>query len=83
MPKRVRFIPDVCLWLESHQDIATPEVIISALLGAPAERREYYEAHRFAIAIQRKVGSSKKEVLIRVEEDELEFVVLVVHAEDW
>jgi hypothetical protein len=65
LSKRVRLIPEVWPWLESHRDIATPE------------------ARRFTITIQRKVGSSRKKVMIRVEEDDLEFVVLLVHAEDW
>jgi hypothetical protein len=81
--KRVRLILEVYLWLESHQNIATPEVIISAVLGAPASMREYYEANRFAITLLRKVGNSRKKILIRVEETDVEFVVLVVHAEDW
>jgi hypothetical protein len=83
MTKRVRLIPDVYLWLESHQDIVTPEVIISAVLGAPADKREHYEARRFLIAMQRKVGNSRKKILIRFEETDVEFIVLVVHAEDW
>jgi hypothetical protein len=83
MAKRVRLIPDVFLWLESHRSIATPEVIISAVLGAPASMQEHYEANRFAITLLRKVGNSRKKILIRVEETDVEFVVLVVHAEDW
>jgi hypothetical protein len=81
--KRVRLILEVYLWLESHQSVATPEVIISSVLGAGASMREYYEANRFAITLLRKVGSSRKKILIRVEETDIEFVVLVVHAEDW
>jgi hypothetical protein len=45
--------------------------------------REHYEAHRFAISLLRKVGNSRKKILIRVEETDFEFVVLVVHAEEW
>jgi hypothetical protein len=83
MAKRVRLIPDVYLWLESHASIASSEVIISAVLGAPANMREHYGARRFAITLLRKVGSSRKKILIRVEETEVEFVVLVVRAEEW
>jgi hypothetical protein len=83
MAKRVRLIPDVYLWLESHQNIATPEVIVSAVLGAPASMREQYKTHRFSITLLRKVGSSRKKILIRVEETDVEFVVLVIHAEEW
>jgi hypothetical protein len=45
--------------------------------------REHYGARRFAITLLRKVGSSRKKILIRVEETDAEFVVLVLHAEEW
>jgi len=83
MAKRVRLISDVHIWLESHRSIATAEVIVSAVLGSPSSFRRQYEAHRFLITLQRKVGSTKKRILIRVEETDDEFTVLLVHVEDW
>ncbi len=84
LEKRVRLASPTYEWLRGKDDIVDASWIISVVLGTPHGERDYYDKdrNRFLIRVRRKVGNRKKSIILRVEETDTEYVVLLPHMED-
>ncbi len=82
MQKTVRLVYGVCQWLAENTGVLDANWIISVVQWTPSSERNYYEDNRFFIEVRRKANRKVLKIVIRVEDCETEYVVLLVHMED-